>query len=230
MWHDHGFRLEDRRGAVTRSWRRIALVLSLVPVLAAGACSNPERDRLKATTVPTYDSATGKLKELTFDHNKNGRIDTWTQMDGARPVLTRMDRDEDGTVDRWEYYDQAGKLLKVGFSRANGGKPDAWAYSGTGTEQIERIEISSTADENSIDRWERYAAGNVLIEADEDTNRDGRPDKWETYSRGVLSTVAFDETQDGRPDRRLTYQQGAVTVIESDPDASGKYTKRLEVK
>jgi len=215
---------------VTRSWRCVALALSLVPALAAGACSNPERDRLKATTVPTYDSATGKLKELTFDHNKNGRIDTWTQMDGARPVLTRMDRDEDGTVDRWEYYDQAGKLLKVGFSRANGGKPDAWAYSGTGTEQIERIEISSTADENSIDRWERYAAGNVLTEADEDTNRDGRPDKWETYGGGVLSTVAFDENQDGRPDRRLTYQQGAVTVIESDPDASGKYTKRLEVK
>jgi hypothetical protein len=206
------------------------MVLGLVFSTGASACSNPERDRLKETTVPTYDTATGKLKELTFDHNKNGRIDTWTQMDGARPVLTRMDRDEDGTVDRWEYYDQAGKLLKVGFSRANGGKPDAWAYSSAAPDQIDRIEISSTADEKSIDRWERYAAGNLLIEADEDTDGDGRPDKWETYSNTVLTTVAFDEDRDGRPDRRLTYRQGEVTIIESDPDASGKYTKRIEVK
>ena len=213
---------------MTRS-RRGAIAIGLLCSSVATGCSNPEHERLKQTTVPTYDTATGKLKELTYDHNKNGKVDTWTQMDGARPVLTRMDRDEDGTVDRWEYYDKDGKLLKVGFSRANTGTPDAWAYSG-GSEQIERIEISSTADESSIDRWERYAPGNVLIEADEDTDRDGRPDKWETYSGGVLTTVAFDENKDGRPDRRLTYRQGEVSVIESDPDPSGKYTKRLEVK
>jgi hypothetical protein len=205
------------------------MALGLVAVVAA-ACSNPERDRLKQTTVPTYDSATGKLKELTFDHNKNGRIDTWTQMDGGRPVLTRMDRDEDGSIDRWEHYDAVGKLVKVGFSRANDGKPDAWAYSSRDPEQIERIEISSTADENRIDRWERYAAGNTLVEVDEDTDDDGRPDKWETYASGVLATAAFDEDRDGRPDRRLTYRGGEVTIIESAPDASGKYTKRLEVK
>jgi hypothetical protein len=217
--------MENRRRAMTPA-RYVAVVL----LALASACSNPESERLKQTTLPTYDNATGKLKELTFDHNKNGRIDTWTEMDGARPVLTRMDRDEDGTVDRWEYYDQAGKLVKVGFSRATPGKPDAWAYSSAGPEQIERIEISSTGDANRIDRWERYAAGNVLIEADEDTDRDGRPDKWETFNSGVVATVAFDEDRDGRPDRRLTYRDGAVTIIESAPDASGKYTKRLEVK
>jgi hypothetical protein len=209
------------------------MVRPVLIALAAGAtiaCSNPERDRLRQTTIATYDTGTGKLKELTYDHNRNGRIDTWTQMDGARPVLTRMDRDEDGIPDRWEYYDPAGKLLKVGFSRATAGKPDAWAYSSAGPEQIDRIEISSTADETRIDRWERYAPGNVMAEADEDTDRDGRPDKWETFADGVLATVAFDENRDGRPDRRLTYRQGSVTVIESAPDASGKYTKRVEVK
>ena len=215
---------------MTRSWRRGVIALGSVLAFAAAACSDPEKDRLKETTRPTYDAATGKLKELTFDHNKNGRIDTWTQMDGARPVLTRMDRDEDGSIDRWEYYDEAGKLVKVGFSRANDGKPDAWAYSGKDPDQIERIEVSSTGDEHRIDRWERYGAGSTLVEADEDTDGDGRPDKWETYASGVLATVAFDEDHDGRPDRRLTYRGREVTVIESAPDASGKYTKRFEVK
>jgi hypothetical protein len=206
------------------------LILAMLAGAAVLACSSPEQDRLEKTTRPTYDSATGKLTELTYDYNKNGKIDTWTQMDGARPVFTRMDRDEDGTLDRWEYYDAAGQLTKVGFSRANTGKPDAWAYSSANPEQIDRIEISSVADENRIDRWERYAAGNQLIEADEDTDGDGRPDKWETYTGSVLATVAFDENGDGRADRRLTYHDGRVTVIESDPDASGKYTKRFEVK
>jgi hypothetical protein len=204
-----------------------------IAVLAAAAtigCSDPEKNRLKQTTLPTYDSATGRLKELTYDSNKNGRIDTWTQMDGARPVLTRMDRDEDGTVDRWEYYDAEGRLVKVGFSRANTGKPDAWAYSGTDPEQIERIEISSTADETRIDRRERYGPGHHLLEAEEDTNGDGRADRWETYRDGALATVAFDENRDGRPDRKLTYAKGEVVTIESDPDAYGKYTKRIPVK
>jgi hypothetical protein len=57
------------------------------------------------------------LKELTYDANKNGRIDTWTDMDGTRPLRARIDRNEDGKLDRWEYYDEKGQLAKVGFSR-----------------------------------------------------------------------------------------------------------------
>ena len=204
--------------------------LVLLAAVLAAACSDPDKERLKQTTIPTYDKSTGKLKELTYDMNKNGKIDTWTEMNGAKPVLTRMDRDEDGKIDRWEYYDADAKLVKVGFSRANTGKPDAWAFAGSDIQQIERIEISSSGDESKIDRWERYGPGNVLLEADEDTDQDGRTDKWETYANGAVRTVAFDENKDGRPDRRLTYGPGGVLLIESEPDASGKYTKRVETK
>ena len=82
-------------------------------VVLVQSCSNPERERLRSTTTATYDQASGKLTELTFDANKNGRIDTWTEMDGTRPLRSRLDSDEDGRVDRWEYYDAAGKLNKV---------------------------------------------------------------------------------------------------------------------
>ena len=66
-------------------------------VLLCGAavcprCSDPGT-RAKETTRPTYDKGTGKLKELTYDANQNGRIDTWTEMDGARPLRSRIDRD-----------------------------------------------------------------------------------------------------------------------------------------
>jgi hypothetical protein len=198
-------------------------------VLVLAGCADPEKDRLRETTIPTYDKETGKLTEVTFDSNKNGVVDTWTEMNGAKPVLTRMDLDEDGKIDRWEYFDADGKFVKLGFSRRNTGQPDAWAYTGATLDVIERIEISSTGDEKKIDRWERYGPGNVLVEADEDTNGDGRPDKWETYENGAVKTLALDLDGDGRPDQRLTYRGSALATIESEPDVSGRYTKIVKV-
>src|SRR3954451_7490902 len=131
----------------------------------SSACSDPERERIKETTKPTYDKSTGKLTELTYDRNKNGKIDTWTAMDGSRPLRSRIDLDEDGAIDRWEYYDEKGALTKVGFSRKQDGRVDAWAFSGPdGT--VARVEISSAADERKIDRREFYEGGR-LIRAEE---------------------------------------------------------------
>ena len=197
-------------------------------VLSAAACSDPDAERIKKTTIPTYDKTTGKLTELTYDRDKNGRIDTWTDMDGTRPLRTRIDLDEDGKIDRWEYYDDKGALLRVGFSRKQDGKVDAWAYSAPdGT--LGRVEISSTGDEKKIDRREFYDAGG-LVRAEEDADGNGRVDRWETYENGGLKTAAMDENGDGIPDRRLTYAGGALVLIESEPDVSGRFTKRVEVK
>ena len=205
--------------------------------IACAACSDPERERLKATTKATYDERTGRLKELTSDANRNGRIDTWTEMDGSRPVRSRLDRNEDGRIDRWEYYDASGRLAKVGFSRRDDGKPDAWAEPGADG-RISRVLVSSTGDESKIDRWETFDSsapprpdGTLpLLTAEEDTNHDGRPDKWEKYSGGELQTAAFDENADGRPDRQLTYRGGTLILIETEPDASGRFTRKVDVK
>jgi hypothetical protein len=201
--------------------------IAMVLALTVASCADPERERLKATTKATYDTATGKLTELTSDANKNGRIDTWTEMDGARPVRSRIDTNEDGKIDRWEYYDQNGRLTKVGLSRRNGDKPDAWAYS-TPDGKIARVEVSSTADEQHIDRWELYDAAGALTRIEEDTNHDGRPDKWERYETGALATAEFDQNGDGRPDRRLTYRDAELVLIETAPDASGTYTRKVQ--
>ena len=208
-------------------------------VLAHG-CADPERERLKQTTKASYDQATGKLTELTYDANKNGRIDTWTEMDGTRPVRSRLDSNEDGRIDRWEYYDQAGRLVKVGFSRKADERPDAWAYS-TASGQVDRIEVSSTGDPARIDRWEFYdtsgaAAGagadgtGPILRVEEDTTRDGKPDKWERYAGGLVQVAEFDEDRDGRPDRRLTYRDAELVLIETAPDPTGRYTKQLAPK
>ena len=204
-----------------------------VPVLVCAAfvcpaCSDPGQARARETTRPTYDKATGKLKELTYDANQNGKIDTWTEMDGTRPLRSRIDRDEDGRLDRWEYYDEKGALARVGFSRRNTGTPDAWAFSGPDG-QVARVESSSTADENRIDRRDMYDRG-IMVRSEIDSNGDGRTDQWETYDAGALKTAAMDEDKDGRPDRRLTYEGGTLVLIESEPDAAGAFRKRVTVR
>ena len=199
-----------------------------VAAICVTDCSNPERERIKRTTLPTYDKETRRLIELTYDRDENGTVDTWTDMDGSRILRSRSDLDEDGTLDRWEYYDDRGALTKVGFSRAHDGREDAWAFASSDG-QVERVEISSSADPKHIDRWERYEAG-VLVATDEDTSGDGRPDKTETYESGVVKSVVVDEDGDGRPDRRFTYSNGALTQIESERDESGVFRRSVSVR
>jgi hypothetical protein len=197
-------------------------------VASVTSCSDPEKEQLRKTTIPTYDKQTGRLKQLTFDQDKNGVIDTWTEMDGARPVFTKQDRNEDGKMDRWEYFDADAKLVKVGFSRRDDGKPDGWAYAGADG-KLERIEVSYTSDEKKISRWEFYKS-EVLERSEEDTDADGRPDKWETYADGGVKSAAFDDDKDGKPDRRFTYEGARLLYIESEPDAAGNYTRKTTGK
>lgn len=210
-------------------------LLIALSVIGVGACAEPAKEQGSALVQSSYDKKTGKLKELTYDANGNGRVDTWTEMDGARAVRSRLDTNEDGKIDRWEEYEDNGGLAKVGFSRTDSGKPDAWAFAGPDG-KVTRIEISSTGDESRIDRWEYYDPDQggrdgrgALVRAEEDTTGDGKPDKWETYENGAVRTVSFDGSGDGRPDRRLTYV-GTGVVMESEPDAAGKFARRVALK
>lgn len=211
----------------SRARRSAGALLAILVCALASACAKSAPDPA-GTTTGTYDKKTGRLTQLTYDRNHNGKIDTWTDMDGAKPLRSRIDLNEDGKIDRWEYYDASGALAKVGFSRKDDGKPDAWAYQGPDG-KVARVEVSSTGDEHKIDRWEFYEGG-VMVRAEEDADGDGRPDKWETYENGMLVTAAFDENGDGKPDRRLTYRAGALVTIESQPDSTGHYTKTVNVR
>ena len=184
--------------------RRFAVVAAVISISALAACSDPEQERIKATSIPTYDPSTGKLTRLTADLNKNGKIDTWTYMDGAKIIRAEQDRNEDGKVDRWEYL-----------------RPD-------GT--VEKAIVSATGDINKISRWEKYEQGRLVL-VEEDTNGDDRPDKWEVHDGVPILSVEFDLNFDGVRDQRLTYgPNGTVEWIESEPDGRSGYLKKVKPK
>jgi hypothetical protein len=155
-------------------------------LVASMACSSSGPGAAESAGVKaTYSRTTGKLELITYDTNKDGKVDAWSHMDGTRLVSMDIDRDFDGKPDRWEYYAADGALEKVGMSRAGDGRVNAWAFQGRDG-GLERMEV--------------------------DTDYDGRVDTWETYRDGALASVELDTTRDGKPDRRLTYGPAGVTA------------------
>jgi hypothetical protein len=224
--------------------RRLAMTVSLFGLggaLSLAGCSNAERDRVKATTQASYDRATGKLSEITFDRNKNGRIDTWTKMDGSRPLSSEIDTDEDGKIDRWEEYGPDGKLVKAMWERPKPptakdrtmtGRPDAVAYIGADglPEKIEYLEVSELDPTRTLRVVRReFYQGTHILRAEEDTLGDGVMDRFENFDETArMVSVEFDETGDGQPDRKLTYgADGRIVSIETEPDGKGGYLKKV---
>jgi len=152
--------------------------------------------------VPTYSEDTGRLTELKYDRNRDGKVDTWATMDGQRIVRVEIDEDGDGKVDRWEYY-QPGTAPGV---------PGV----------LERVE-RATRHDGRISRREFLEAGR-LVRIEEDTDGDGAIDKWETYKDGALAVMELDTQHRGKCDRRLVYGRGGTLErIEVDPDGSGQF-------
>lgn len=137
------------------------------------------------------------LTEVRLDVDADGIEHTRAHVKGTEITRVDRDRDGDGRIDVWEYYDAAQQLVKVGFSLPGDDVLDAWAYRNNDG-QIVKIEVSTRRD-GTIDRWEYYEKGQ-LARVEEDKDRDGRVDAWSTYDAGILMSTAVDANKDGEPD------------------------------
>jgi len=199
--------------------RVLSAAATCAATLLAAGCEAPVDPR---APVPSYDPFSGRLIQLSADQNHDGVIDQWTYLDGNRPLRGEGDTDGDGRVDRWEYFDAKAQLTEVGTSSLNDGVEDTWTWV-TSINGEARVDRSRLRDRH-VDRSEFYK-GETLVHVEEDTNMDGRPDKWERYDGGRLVEASFDTTlARGRADRRLTYDaQGKVVSVEVDPEGDGTF-------
>src|SRR5262245_50472452 len=103
---------------ITRSFGVFALAIALTGCSRGDATTG---DRPAAE----YDSATGRLRRLSFDENQNGRNNAVGVMDGARLERIEVDTDENGTADYWEFFD-SGVLTRVEEDTNRDGRVDKW--------------------------------------------------------------------------------------------------------
>lgn len=208
----------------------LSLVVAVLAV-AAGCSRQPSGERPRAE----YDPVSGRLRRLAYDANRNGRNDAVSIMDGTRILRIELDLDENGKVDRWDFYREDRTLDKVGLSRLNDGVMDSQAFYGADG-ALRRIEVSTGRD-GRFNRVEFYEAG-VLVRSEEDATGDGRPDKWETYRPNpgapagepayAIASAAFDDIGRGTPQRRFVYgHKGQIALVEVDPDGDGRFDPQI---
>ena len=189
---------------------RASVAAVVLGLLAAGGC---QRSQPVGTSEvqPTYNNDTGRLERISYDRNRDTRMDAWLVMDGTRVVRAELDENFDGVVDRWEYY----------------GNQAVPAAAGSGDGLVPRSALlraeQATRGDGKVNRRESYENGQ-LASVDEDTNGDGQTDKWETWSGGALKVMALDTKGTGKPDRRLVYPaDGSSPRLEVDRDGSGTF-------
>jgi len=208
----------DREGGalLIHSWTRAVLVVATSGL----GCDTVGRP----SPLPNYDLTTRRLVRLDWDSNADGRVDQRTYLIGNVALRSEIDGDGDGRVDRWEYVDPRGALVSVGTSSRNDGIEDRWTR--TATIDGERLVEISTGRSQQIDRRE-YFRETTLVRAEEDTNDDGRTDKWERYGAGILRQMELDTTKRfGRSDRRLVYgADGQFSHLEADSDGDGRFER-----
>jgi hypothetical protein len=205
------------------SIRTLILVFFAAIFSACGTPAGVHREKPTAE----YSEESGRLQRLTFDANEDGRNDAVGVMDGTRVSRIELDTSGNGRTDRWEFYDTDRRLRRVGFSRQDDGVMDAVAVYASDEKSLQ-LEVSTRRD-GRFDRTEFYES-DLLARAEEDTDGDGRVDKWESYRRNPrvgsgeppvhMSTVAFDDAAIGRPTRRLVYgPDGTLARVErAGPD------------
>jgi hypothetical protein len=197
--------------------RNLVVVALIACSISCAAADDTRR------AVPVYDVYSGSLIRVAADQNGDGRIDQWTYLEGNRPLRGEADVDGDGRIDRWEYFDANAQLTRVGTSSANDGIEDTWNYVAVNGES--RVARARRRD-RQIDRQE-FFKGSTLLRAEEDSNADGRTDRWDRYDGPVLREVAFDISKShGRATRRVLYdEQGRFVAVEDDPEADGTFVR-----
>jgi hypothetical protein len=86
---------------------------------------------------------------------------------------------------------------------------------------MERLDVSTRRD-GIVTRTEHYRKG-ALISADEDSDGDGRIDRWESYDGPRLAMLQLDTRHRGTPDRRVIYETTAPARVETDVTGDGHF-------
>jgi hypothetical protein len=166
--------------------------------------------------VQAYYDHWGRLERIEVDSNGDGKPDRVSHHMGKKePSRVDIDTDFDGHFDRWEYYDDAGRLTKIGASR-RGDAPDMWAVL-DGQGHVVRREYDDD-HKGRIDRVEILDGGRVT-QTEVDSDRDGRIDRWQHWSQGRLTSEELDTDGDGKPDRVVLYgSDGKVASVRRLPN------------
>jgi hypothetical protein len=156
----------------------------------------------------------GRIIRLLYDQNGDRKADMVTLFyANGSPRQVEIDTDLDGVVDRWQYFAPNGVRERDGWARRKPGRVDLWEYTDD-KGRLTRREFDDDGD-GRLDRIEYYEKGELDLVA-VDTDRNGKMDRWQSWSHERIVREELDVDGDGIADRRLRYGPGgAVAGVET---------------
>jgi hypothetical protein len=184
---------------------RAVLALAVVTVACSSSPAPAAHHLVEKGPFQVLYASDGHLARAVYDSDGDHRAEIVTIFGpGGVPLRAQIDTDNDGIVDRWEYYAPDGRISKVGTARRVAGRPDLWTYP-DGFGGVSRKEY--------------------------DDDGDGRPERAEDLLEGALVAEEFDTDGDGRWDRRLVRaKNGSIARVDTDPDGDGSWRMSLPVR
>ena len=100
----------------------VGLAAAIVSGVVSYRMTGPYGDRYEYNprVRRSYDPVTGRLQLVVFASSGNLKFDTWAYMDGQRLIKMEIDGDEDGKIDRREYFGPREELERIEYLSTEG--------------------------------------------------------------------------------------------------------------
>ncbi len=166
----------------------VVLAFLIFAIHQLGGTAPPVRARFEPE-VYTYEK----------DYNHDGKPDHFYTYRNGKISKIEVDRNFDGKIDEWEFYDREGQIERVEFDQNFDGRPDLW----------------------------RFYENGLLVRSEQDTDFNGQPDWFGFYENGIL--VRLDCRPNGSKIvvRRLIYEHGVLREEWVDENQTGTFNYKI---
>lgn len=141
------------------------------------------------------------------DHNKDGKIDTWTYYDDGKEVRVELDINGDSKVDSWVWLKDK-KKIKSECDFNGDGKVDFWAYSDDSKTYLSKFDRNYDGKIDSIEYYDNLDKFNISdwSRQEIDTDLDGNMDVWNEKEDNGIIVAKVDRNKDRRIDKKLYFK------------------------
>ncbi len=176
-----------------------------------------ERSGAPLTSRPSRNPVLEGEPSRVEDQDRDGRPDRWLFGSPERPTRELLDQNRDGRADVVRHFDADSKLVRLEEDLDFDGSFEITTQFREG-QRSRRLE--DTDADGRPDRWTYFQGGEVRrIESDADG--DGFRDSVSLYSDGQLEEQQQDRNGDGQPDRLERYRAGETIEVHEDLDGDG---------
>jgi hypothetical protein len=140
-----------------------------------------------------------QLHSYARDYNHDGKPDHFYTYRDGRIIKAEVDRNFDGKIDEWVFYDSEGRPEHAEYDNNFDGRPDVWYF---------------------------YQNGSLArVERDADFN--GQPDWFSTYENGIVVRADCRPNGSKIVIRRVIYEHGILREEWVDEDGDGKFDYKI---